>query len=77
MLENNAINYLHEMGIDIWIPRSTLPSLSRDEESLLNAISIACQISIDQLPLSQPALEALLIDPLAKKQFWQSLKDKR
>lgn len=76
MLENNAINYLHEMGIDIWIPRTLRTSLSPDEKFLLDAISQACQIPLESIQLSQVEVQQLLRDPLFKKTIWLRLKDK-
>lgn len=78
MHQNNykpSLDYLHEMGIDIWIPRSK--ALSGPLQTLSKAIATACQIPVDQLLLSQTALEALLRHPLGKKHLWQSLKDER
>lgn len=78
MYENNTkptLDYLHEMGIDIWIPRTMNLSCSSQEKSLLDAISLACQMGPGSIQISQVEVQQLLREPLLKKSIWLRLKD--
>jgi hypothetical protein len=77
-----TLDYLHEMGIPVWVPR-TQSTLSLPAKQLLEAIATACQASFDVMDkqvlyrgkpcFSIQELEQALKNALLKKQLWQRL----